>query len=174
MKILVFSDTHGDTGHAEEIIRNHDNIDLVIHLGDYFRDAQKLSSIFPHIPFEYIYGNSDFMIGDVPAEKILELNGKKILITHGHRYSVNWDYSKLHKKAEETKVDMVLFGHTHISYMEDRGKYILLNPGSISDPRDDKGESYGLITLDDKGIQPVIRTYKRFASKYVIKRYNAF
>src|SRR5688500_9922325 len=101
MKILVLSDTHGETDKAEEVIRKQNHIDLIIHLGDYFRDAQKLSGMFPQIPIEYIYGNSDFMIGDVEAEKGLEYKGKKILITHGHRYSVKWDYDKLYKKAEE-------------------------------------------------------------------------
>ncbi|AUS97911.1 YfcE family phosphodiesterase [Clostridium thermosuccinogenes] len=169
MKILVFSDTHGETDRAEDVIRNSNGIDLVIHLGDYFRDAQKLSNMFPQIPFEYVYGNSDFMIGSVAAEKILEYCGKRILITHGHRYSVNWDYSKLYKKAEDTKVDMILFGHTHIAHIEDRGSCILLNPGSISDPRDDSRESYAIITLDENSIQPVICTYKRFMVKTAAK-----
>lgn len=55
MKILVISDTHGDTYKAEEAIRINKGINLIIHLGDYFRDAQKLSSLFLNIPIEYIY-----------------------------------------------------------------------------------------------------------------------
>lgn len=154
MKILVLSDTHGETDKAEDVIKSCNDIDLIIHLGDYFRDAEKISSMFPKIPVEYIYGNSDFMIGNVPAEKILEYSGKRILITHGHRYSVKWDYGKLYKKAEELKVDMILFGHTHIADMEEKENFILLNPGSISDPRDDSGESYAIIEIDDNKIRP--------------------
>ena len=57
-------------------------------------------NIFPAIPFEYIYGNSDFMIGEIPAEKNLEFFCKKIFLTHGHRYSLNWGYvSTLHKSS---------------------------------------------------------------------------
>ncbi|MCX8129389.1 MAG: metallophosphoesterase [Clostridia bacterium] len=153
MKILVLSDTHGDTDKAEEAIRTESDVDLIIHLGDYFRDAQKLSGIFPQIPIEYIYGNSDFMIGDVAAEKVLEYKGKRILITHGHRYSVKWDYDKLHRKAEEMKVDMILFGHTHIADTVKKGKYILVNPGSISDPRDDNSQSYAIINISEEKIE---------------------
>lgn len=152
MKILVISDTHGDINKAEEIIKKSNGIDLIIHLGDYFRDAQKLSSMFPYIPIEYIYGNSDFMIEDVPAEKLLEYEGKKIFITHGHRYSVKWDYDKLYKKAEEMGVDILLFGHTHVAYMAEKGNYIIMNPGSISDPRDESNESYAIIEINDKKI----------------------
>lgn len=154
MKILVLSDTHGDTNKAEEAIRRNKGINLIIHLGDYFRDAQKLSSMFPDIPIEYIYGNSDFMIEDVPAEKILEVDGKRIFITHGHRYSVKWDYDKLYKKAEEMNVDVLLFGHTHIPDLIEKDRYCVLNPGSTSDPRDDSNESYAIIDIESGKVEP--------------------
>lgn len=154
MRILVISDTHGDIDKAEEVIKKIEGINLIIHLGDYFRDAQKLSSIFPNIPIEYIYGNSDFMIEDVPAEKLLEYNGKKIFITHGHRYSVKWDYDKLYKKAEEMQADVLLFGHTHVGHITHKDHYYVINPGSISDPRDDSNESYAIIELDEEKLEP--------------------
>ncbi|MDO8686142.1 MAG: metallophosphoesterase [Clostridiales bacterium] len=154
MKILVISDTHGDVDKAEKVIRKMKGLNLIIHLGDYFRDAQKLSSMFPEIPIEYIYGNSDFMIEDVPAEKMLEYNGKRIFITHGHRYSVKWDYEKLYKKAEEMNADIILFGHTHVAEMVPKDGFLLLNPGSISDPRNDSNESYAIIEIDEGKLKP--------------------
>ena len=154
MKILVISDTHGDINKAEEAIRLNKEIGLIIHLGDYFRDAQKLSSIFPNIPIEYIYGNSDFMINDVPAEKLLEINGKRIFITHGHRYSVKWDYDKLYRKAEEMNADILLFGHTHIPDLVEKGRLYVVNPGSTSDPREDSDESYAIIEIEDGKVEP--------------------
>ena len=156
MRILVISDTHGDTNKAEEAIRSNKEINLIIHLGDYFRDAQKLSNLFPNIPIEYIYGNSDFMIDDVPAEKMLDVCGKKIFITHGHRYSVKWDYDKLFKKAEELHADILLFGHTHIPDIVKRNQYYVMNPGSTSDPRDDSDESYAIIEIDNGKLAPKI------------------
>ncbi len=154
MKILVISDTHGDINRAEEAVRSNSDVDLIIHLGDYFRDAQKLSDIFPNIPIEYIYGNSDFMIEDVPAEKMLVLCGKRIFITHGHRYSVKWDYDKLYRKAEETKADVLLFGHTHVPDLICRDTYYVINPGSTSDPRDDSNESYAIIEINEGRVEP--------------------
>lgn len=156
MRILVISDTHGDTEKAEEVIKRNKGINLIIHLGDYFRDAQKLSGMFPEIPIEYIYGNSDFMIEDTPAEKVLEYKGKKIFITHGHRYSVKWDYDKLYKKAEEMHVDLLLFGHTHVADMVEKESYFVVNPGSISDPRENSNESYAIIDIDKDGIKPML------------------
>lgn len=156
MKILVISDTHGDTNKAEEAIRSNKEINLIIHLGDYFRDAQKLSGMFPDIPVEYIYGNSDFMVENVPAEKMLEVCGKKIFITHGHRYSVKWDYGRLYKKAEELKADMILFGHTHVPEIIEKDDVFLLNPGSTSDPRDESDESYAIIDIVGDKVVPKI------------------
>lgn len=153
MKILVISDTHGDTDGAETVIRRNPDVDLVIHLGDYFRDAQKLAASFPEIKFEYIYGNSDFMIGDIPAEKCLEIENKRIFITHGHRYSVKWDYSRLQAKAVEEKADILLFGHTHKPCIIEENGYRLVNPGSTSDPRDDSDESYAIIDINGGEIE---------------------
>ncbi|HHY23217.1 MAG TPA: metallophosphoesterase [Clostridiaceae bacterium] len=149
MRILVISDTHGDIDKARDAIRKNNNISLIIHLGDYFRDAQKISDEFPDIPIEYIYGNSDFMIDDTPAEKLLEYGGKKIFMTHGHRYSVNWDYEKLFSKAHEVGADILLFGHTHVADIVNNGNCLILNPGSISDARGDVGESYAIIEINN-------------------------
>ena len=149
MKILVISDTHGDTVKAGEAIRKNRGTDLVIHLGDYFRDAVKLSGMFPEIPFEYICGNCDFMTNGVPAEKLLEICGKKIFITHGHRYSVKWGYENLFRKAEEQQADILLFGHTHVPEIIRKDGYIVLNPGSTSDPRGDSDGSFAIVEIHD-------------------------
>lgn len=154
MRILVISDTHGDTKKAEEVIRSNNGINMVIHLGDYFRDAQKLTRLFPDMLFEYIYGNSDFLVDNVPAEKTLDICGKRIFITHGHRYSVKWDTGRLFKKAEELHADMVLFGHTHIPLIEKNGSRCVLNPGSTSDPRGNSSRSYALVEIENNQVIP--------------------
>lgn len=154
MKVLVVSDSHGETSKMESLIDNNNDIDMLIHLGDYFRDAEKLSAKYPNLRIEYIYGNSDFMIGDVPAEKTLDIEGKKVFITHGHRYSVKSGYDKLRKKANDIGADLFLFGHTHISTLLNEDKWILLNPGSISESRDFCSESYAIVEFNNGEIIP--------------------
>ena len=105
--------------------------------------------MFPDIPFEYIYGNSDFMTNGSSAEKILEVGGKRVFITHGHRYSVKWGYERLFRKAEELQADILLFGHTHIPDMVEKEGRIILNPGSPSEPRAESRESYAVIEISD-------------------------
>jgi hypothetical protein len=148
VKLLVISDSHGNTTLAEKVINKHRDVDMVIHLGDYFRDANRLEDLFPKLHFEYVYGNSDFMIGDVPIEKILEIEGQRVLLTHGHRYSVKWGTDRLQNKADKENIQLVLFGHTHIPQVEHLPACIILNPGSISDPRGEDDESYAIVTID--------------------------
>ena len=46
MKILVIGDTHGKLNKVRDIFTKLRDIDLIIHTGDYYRDAQKLSEEF--------------------------------------------------------------------------------------------------------------------------------
>lgn len=154
MKILVISDTHGYIDKAVKVIKENNNISMIIHLGDYFRDAQKIAYEFPHIQVEYVHGNCDLMPGNVLAEKLLELEGKKVFITHGHRYSVKWNYEKILKRAQELEADLLLFGHTHIAEIFNNGKCFFLNPGSISDPRGGRRESYAIVDINGDVIEP--------------------
>ena len=156
MKILVLSDTHGDTTKAEKAIRSNKEVDLIIHLGDYYRDAQKLSKLFPHIPVEYICGNCDIVTENVSSEKVIEVGGKRIFITHGHKYSVKWGYERVMYKAEEQNADILLFGHTHIPELIADGRFYLLNPGSTSEPRNNSYESYAIIEIDNDQVKPRI------------------
>ncbi|NMB95297.1 MAG: metallophosphoesterase [Clostridiaceae bacterium] len=153
MKILVLSDTHGDIDNARRAIIKNNDIDLIIHLGDYFRDAENIKNEFPDIPIEYIYGNSDFLVNDTPSEKILKIEGKCFFITHGHKYSVKWGYSKLFKKAEEVGADILLFGHTHVADIVENEHCSIMNPGSISESRSNLGESYAIIDITNDTIK---------------------
>ncbi|MDP4093913.1 MAG: metallophosphoesterase [Bacillota bacterium] len=152
MKILVISDTHGSIDKTEEVIRENGKLDVIIHLGDYIRDAEDISYIFPEIPVEAVMGNCDRMAGDLPSEKLLEYMGKRIFITHGHNYSVKWEYGKLYMKAAEMCADMVLFGHTHTAELVKDNGLILLNPGSLSEPRNSVYGSYAIVNIDRNGI----------------------
>jgi len=136
MKILVISDTHGVVATAEKIIKKYEkNIELCIHLGDLIRDAVYLRNRFPNLKFEIVRGNNDFSL-DYPSEKILHLNNKKILITHGHMYSVKSTYDMLVNHGKSFGVDAVFFGHTHQQEEFYTDNILFMNPGSLTYARD--------------------------------------
>ena len=61
MKILVFSDTHGDVSLMKDVVsRNRYDTDLVIHLGDHLKDLQSVMMDYPTIASIGVLGNCDF------------------------------------------------------------------------------------------------------------------
>lgn len=163
MKILVLSDTHRSIRNVINLMSEMTDVDKIIHLGDLVRDAQDLKSIYNNISVEYIAGNCDFFEGNIPKEKIMLIHGKKILITHGHVYNVKRSYEEITNLFYSKHVDVVLFGHSHIPYLHYVGDGVLMNPGSISEPRDGRMPSYGIIEIDEKGkVHATLNQLKNF------------
>ena len=96
-------------------------------------------------PLEQVPGNCDFRPTE-PAERLLELRGKRILLCHGHTYGVKQSLVTAGFAAEEQQLDLFLFGHTHRPLVDRRGRTLFLNPGSIGAPT---RPSYGVVTIQD-------------------------
>ncbi len=151
MKILVFSDSHGDISHMSDIIaRNRSDTDLIIHLGDRKSDIDEVMRDYPHIACLSVVGNCDgisFLSLSAPLEHTLTLEGHKIYITHGHHKDVKSGIYGLMREAKAKKYDIVLYGHSHVAKNETVDGITYFNPGSISFPRGGALSSYGLINL---------------------------
>ncbi len=151
MRIVVFSDTHGKIQKCINAINILGKVDMIIHLGDVLRDAQNIEASFPQIPIEYVSGNND--IYSALTEKMIEVCGKKIFITHGHRYGVKTSLKKLSEEARQQNADMCLFGHTHQSF--DGAEYgtRFLNPGSAASY---VNSTCGIIEIENEKIKTMI------------------
>ena len=150
MKIVVISDTHGQTDLAEKIISAINNIDLCIHLGDYYKDALYLSKKL-EIEIVAIKGNCDSK-EDVQEESVLHIEGHKIFITHGHEYNVKMDLNRLYYKAKSLNCDIVLFGHTHKAIKIEHEYMLIINPGSLTKPRG-TGPTYTVLEINKENIE---------------------
>lgn len=143
MRVLVVSDSHGDVEHmrrAAELVKP----ELMLHLGDGWRDAEELSRRLPELPIEKVPGNCDFRM-NAPMERVLELEGKRVMLCHGHTLGVKTDLGMLLRAALERGADAVLFGHTHKPFVDIRRGVVMLNPGSIGSYR----PTYGTLTFED-------------------------
>ena len=132
MKILVLSDSHGARSFMRQCIEKV-KPDHVIHLGDLFDDGQAMAEEYPDIPVTQVPGNCDAhscppFVQEMMVKKIF---GVQFYLTHGHRHYVKQDTGKLLRDARASKVDAVLYGHTHVPncYQEPDGLWVL-NPGS--------------------------------------------
>lgn len=160
MKILVLSDTHKILNNAYAVLNKLEKkVDAVIHLGDNIDDAERLESQYKPLPFYYVSGNCDFA-SERDSEKTIAFNGVNFLLAHGHRHSVKWGLERLSYATEET-AQIGLFGHTHAPCIEFIGNVTLINPGSISLPRNSRYPTYVIIEVcDEKKINATILEVK--------------
>lgn len=131
MRILVLSDSHGNSARMRALYRDG-NWNAVIFLGDGSRDADELADITGGIPVYRVKGNCDMFMCDAPEIQYIFLGGKKIMLTHGHLYSVKSGLMRLSLAAREQGADAVLFGHTHNQFIDESENLLILNPGSIA------------------------------------------
>lgn len=150
MRVLIVSDTHGRHGGLDRALQEAGNIDVLIHLGDVEGGETYIDAVVEcekHI----IRGNNDFF-SDLPREEEFFISGHKVFITHGHAYYVSLDPEYIREEGKARGAEIVMFGHTHRPYFEDENGIIVLNPGSLSFPRQEgrKG-SYMILETDADG-----------------------
>lgn len=146
MKYLVFSDSHGNIINFRKAIEKHLEITTIIFLGDGLSDISVLKSIYKNHNFYAVTGNCDFY-SSYANEVVLLLEGKKILMTHGHFYNVKTSTRILIEKGKKEEVDILLFGHTHLPMVNYEYDMLIVNPGSISRPKFSKHPSYAIIDI---------------------------
>ena len=140
MKILILSDTHGETSAAEEVLRS-EKPDYVIHLGDCVRDAENLDRRYPYLPICRVAGNNDWFCDDA-KEKVISLAETPIFLCHGHTTGVKSGLLVQTAKSLQSGAKVSLFGHTHSPFLEERDGLLMLNPGSLT-----YSGTYAILTL---------------------------
>ena len=158
MELLIFSDSHGryDAMHRayQKQVRPPD---AVLFLGDGLRDLGM--GDFPASTLYAVQGNCDWTprLADgtqVTDELILQFEGHRLLLAHGHRYCVKSGCGAILSHAARADADVVIFGHTHQPILEtvpagsEVGGVVLsrpiylFNPGSVG-----QSGSFGTLSL---------------------------
>lgn len=150
MKVLIVSDTHGRIGNLKECIRKAAPIDMLIHCGDVEGqedDIRKLAGCECHI----VSGNNDYF-SSLPREEEFMIGEYRAFLTHGHGYGVSLGTDRIVEEAEARGVDMVFYGHTHRPMNVKINGIRIMNPGSLSFPRQDgRAPSYMIMEFDKYG-----------------------
>lgn len=149
MRIGVLSDTHGVKYIVKKALERMQDIDVLLHAGDIVEDAKYIEG--GKYEIYCVAGNCDAFSFE-PTEKTLELQGKKILLTHGHTYRVKRGYGQLLLRAQEVDADIVVFGHTHVPENKYIENILFFNPGSAALPRSGGAGTFGIIEITDGGI----------------------
>ena len=154
MKILIISDTHGNEENFDMIIENEKDIDMLFHLGD-LQGADGYISLMSKCPCFMVAGNNDFHT-KLKKELFVDIPGHRVMLTHGHYYYVNYGYENLVTGAKANGADMVIFGHTHKPYEAIINDVLVINPGSLSYPRQEgRVPTYMIMNVDDNGLYSI-------------------
>ncbi len=172
MKYLIASDIHGSEHWCGELIKtlNKEKADKIILLGDILYHGPRNDLPSEYMPKKVIEnlnalkdkilicmkGNCDAevdeMVLDFPlidGVSMIEIGGRNIYLTHGHRFNADPDGKKLPEGFKDG--DILLHGHTHIPTAKTVTaggiSLKLLNPGSTSIPKGGFENSYAV--LDD-------------------------
>ncbi len=150
MKIVVISDTHGNLSRLSEVMSKEGSVDMLLHCGDICGDEELLRQRTGVTAVQIVAGNMDFN-GYSPNYRLVDLPYKHLaFMTHGHRYGVNYGTEMLEDEANSVAADIALYGHTHIPEIHKKNGLWVMNPGSLSYPRQrDRRYSYGVIELDE-------------------------
>ena len=150
MRVLIISDTHGRHTGLDRVLEEAGEIDMFIHLGDVEGGEDYINAVVG-CEKHMVKGNNDFF-SDLPREEEFYIGGYKVFITHGHTYYVSLDPEYIRGEGEARKADIVMFGHTHKPYFEQKDGLTVLNPGSVSFPRQEgrKG-SYMIMEISGDG-----------------------
>ena len=153
LRILILSDSHGRNENVElaiaQVREEIGEFQMLIHLGD-VGDARELESL-AGVPCYIVRGNTDYDAKLLNAN-VIEAGGHRIFATHGHLYQVDMRLDLLRFAALENDCDIAMYGHTHVPYLEeDPDDITILNPGSISKPRQaDHRYTYMVMEIDDE------------------------
>ena len=163
MRILVISDTHGKIDRVIEVYNKlaaEAPVDRIVHCGDFYSDAREIRARLG-APMLAVKGNCDGCF-DSESYGILETEFGNIFVTHGHMEDVQFSMQKLFYRAQEMGCVGAFFGHTHRSVFVETGGVSLLNPGSLSLPRDGSGGTFGLVVTSEDELWGKIYRYEDF------------
>lgn len=141
MKIIVASDSHGSNEILYQLQEKYKDADLFIHCGDLEDDPLNYPG------WVFVKGNNDYF-GEFAKQRIIPVAGHKIFVIHSDRCSYFYREENLTRMAQMHNCDIVCYGHTHVSHIEVKDHVFLLNPGSISWPRDGRPKCYAILEVD--------------------------
>jgi uncharacterized protein len=152
LRIGLISDTHGVL--RPSVLVALAGVDRILHAGDVGR-ADILVELEAIAPVSAVYGNTD---GDGLHERLspqieLELEGRTIVLTHGHAMGAP-NPLNLHKAFPEANI--VVYGHTHIAAIDRYEGTLFVNPGAAGPGRFGLKPSLALLDLgEDEAVQLV-------------------
>jgi putative phosphoesterase len=87
----------------------------------------------------------------LPSRHEAVVDGARVLMLHGSPWEPHGSYlgpgNPAWRRADELGVDILVVGHTHLPMAEVHGSTLVVNPGSLGEPRqhDDRRSTYAIV-----------------------------
>ena len=153
MKVLIVSDTHGRHENLIRVLRREEPVDMLIHCGDTEGEEDWIRARTQCLSVPIVRGNNDFF-SRLPSELELDIAGHHVFITHGHGYGISMGTERLEEEARYRKAEIVMFGHTHRPYLREAEGLWMVNPGSLSYPRQEGHRPTYMLMEIEEGAAP--------------------
>ncbi len=148
MKILIISDTHGNLSNFYKVLDIEKPIDNLFHLGDYLINDDEIREA-AGCACAFVRGNCDWASRE-PEFRDFGLLGHNVHMEHGHMLPDG--YNAIASRAVSLGADIMLSGHTHSPVCILHNGVYIVNPGSLSKPRQaDRRPSYVILNIDSEG-----------------------
>ncbi len=149
-KVVILSDTHNQIL-PDELITHIDKCDIILHAGDITGMDMYDNLCSYGKDLKCVLGNMDEdpLAGMLPVKRLFKIEGLRVAMIHGWGAPHNLE-TKVRREFDEKEWDILIFGHSHAPvYRNENGK-IVLNPGSPTDKRFAKHNSFIWAEIDDR------------------------
>lgn len=160
-QLLLISDSHGERQRVKRIVKEQGRVDMRFHLGDLGFHPRHLRK------FIIVRGNHDPLSYGLADEQIVEVEGCRILLLHGHQLEMqaalrmeqneeSLDFQAfVHclaeagaKRAKACGCNVLFHGHTHVPWDQVIDGVHIVNPGSLCFNRGEASVSYACVRID--------------------------
>jgi uncharacterized protein len=149
-KILVLSDSHGNSDFLNLVLEQENHVDTIFHLGDNFDDLDKCGQFTKEHIILKVPGifHPGYKNRSIPAIQFYNTLNWKLLLVH--------DLNDALSKAEEA--DIYLYGHTHKPDLQIKYGKIFFNPGHLKQSKDRGSKaSYGILELEEESVKFIVK-----------------
>ena len=152
---VVLADTHiprRARALPEELVPYLAEADLILHAGDLLQPSL-LDELSTHAPVCAVRGNVDPPEVELPEALELDFGGARIAMIHdsGRKEGRR---KRLRRRFPQARA--IVFGHSHVPFLEDEDGLLLLNPGSPTDRRRQPRHTFALLRVKEGSVRAEI------------------
>jgi putative phosphoesterase len=127
------------------LIPHLERANLILHAGD-LMDPTLLEELAAYAPTRVVRGNLDPPEAGLPETLEFEFGGVRVAMIHDSGPKKG---RRNRMKRRFPRARVIVFGHSHIPWLEDEDGLLLLNPGSPTDKRRQPDHTFALLRAED-------------------------